>query len=142
VGEALAVVRARRDDRVRNALLLAALLVWLAYTRFFWTLSSAHATLPACPFRTLTGHPCPLCGGTRSYASMWQGDIAAAARYHPLGPLLFVATFVAAGVLAALLASGRTVRLTLAAEQRIYLGAGAVFVVVWLFRLAFLPLPA
>ena len=136
------MVRAGRDDRVRSALLLAVLLVWLAYTRVFWALHASHVVLPACPFLTLTGHPCPLCGGTRSYASMWQGDVAAAARYHPLGPLLFVATFAAAGVLAAFLATGRTLRLTLGAEQRIYLGAGAVFLIVWLFRLAFLPLPA
>jgi hypothetical protein len=142
VGEALALVRADRSDRVRNVVLLAGLLVWLAYTRVFWTLHGAHATLPACPFLTLTGHPCPLCGGTRAFASMWQGDVAAAARYHPLGPVLFVGTIVAVAVLASLLAAGRTIRTSLPAEERLYIGMGAVFVLVWLFRLAFLPLPA
>jgi hypothetical protein len=142
VGAALALVRADRSDRVRNAVLLAGLLLWLAYTRVFWTLRGAHATLPACPFLTLTGHPCPLCGGSRAFASMWQGDIAGAARYHPLGPVLFVGTIVAVAVLAYLLATGRAIRISLPAEERLFIGVGALFVVVWLFRLAFLPLPA
>lgn len=136
------MVRAGRDDRVRNVVLLSVLLVWLLYTRVFWALHTSHVTLPPCPFLTLTGHPCPLCGGTRSYASMWQGDVAAAVRYHPLGPVLFVATLAAAAVLAALLVTGRTIRLRLGVQERLYIAGGAVFVIVWLFRLAFLPLPA
>jgi predicted ABC-type sugar transport system permease subunit len=142
VADAIALVRADRDDRVRNAVLLAGLAAWLVYTRVFWTLRASHATLPACPFLTLTGHPCPLCGGSRSFASMWQGDVVAAARYHPLGPLLFLGTWVAVAVLAYLLATGRSLRISLRAEERLFIGFGALFVVVWLFRLAFLPLPA
>ena len=81
----------RRDGAVMSALLSG----WLGYTAAYPTLHAVHATLPACPFYSLTGHPCPFCGGTRSYAAMWHGDIAAAARYYPLGPLLFVLTFLA-----------------------------------------------
>jgi hypothetical protein len=53
-----------------------------------------------------------------------------------------VGTIVAVAVLASLLAAGRTIRTSLPAEERLYIGMGAVFVLVWLFRLAFLPLPA
>jgi len=37
-----------------------------------------------CPFRTLTGWECPLCGATRLAASLLQGDLAAAFGYNPV----------------------------------------------------------
>lgn len=141
MGRTLALVQAERDDRLRSAVVLAGLLAWLFYTRAFWTLHASHATLPACPFLALTGQPCPFCGGTRAFASMWQGDVVTAVRYHPLGPLLFAGCLVATGVVAALVASGRTLRFDVALEKWVYLVAGAVVLVAWLFRLVFLPLP-
>ena len=84
--------------------------IFLAYSYWFPQLSTLHATLPACPFYSFTGHPCPFCGGTRSFAEMWQGNTSAALRYHPLGPVLFVLSLVVAVAVAALLATGRTVR--------------------------------
>jgi hypothetical protein len=139
----LSVVRAEQADRVRYSLALLALLAWLLYTRVFWSLHSLNATFPSCPFRLLTGQPCPLCGGTRSFAEMWQGDLGGAARYHPLGPALFVLTFAGVAALAVLVLRGRVVRWrpTRQAEQKLYWAGGAVFLVAWLFRLVFLPLP-
>ncbi|NJL01839.1 MAG: DUF2752 domain-containing protein [Spirulinaceae cyanobacterium SM2_1_0] len=43
-----------------------------------------------CPFRALTGIPCPGCGMTRSFLAMSHGDFVGAASYHALGPVLFV----------------------------------------------------
>src|SRR2546422_9733529 len=93
------VVRADREARLRTLALLAGLGAWMAYTRVFWPLKTVHATLPACPFLTLTGHPCPFCGGTRSFAYMWQGNLSHAAALYPLGPLMFVGTLAAVPVL-------------------------------------------
>ena len=139
----LSLVPAEQADRLRYSLALFGLLAWLFYTRVFWTLHSFHTTFPSCPFRLLTGQPCPLCGGTRSFAQMWQGDVVGAARYHPLGPALFVLTFAGAAALAALVLRGRAVRWRPArrAEHRLYWAIGAVFLIAWLYRLAFLPLP-
>jgi hypothetical protein len=39
-----------------------------------------------CPFRLLTGLPCPFCGMTRSLLALGRGDVAASIALHPLGP--------------------------------------------------------
>lgn len=129
----LQVEAGRRNE---SAGLLALLSLWLAYTRFFTALQVAHVSLPACPFYALTGHPCPFCGGTRSYAAMWRGDIAAAFRYHPLGPLLFFATFGAVGYAAWTLASGR--RLSVRVPSAIWVVAGLALSLSWSLKLFWL----
>lgn len=140
----LALARAEAGDRARYAVLLLGLVAWLLYTRVFWTLRGVHATLPPCPFLVLTGHPCPFCGGTRSFAQMWNGDVTGALRYYPLGPAMFVLTLLGVAGLAVLLAGGRVLRWRPARgfEQRVYLAGLAVLLTVWVFRLLFLPLPA
>ena len=65
----VALVRAGTEARLRNATLLAGLVIWLVYTRLLWSLQVSHLTLPACPFLTITGHPCPFCGG---YLLRWN----------------------------------------------------------------------
>ena len=104
----IAMTRAVRADRLRDIGVAGALVMWLAYTRIYWVIQAAHVGLPPCPFYYLTGHPCPFCGGTRSFAYMWQGDIADAVRLYPLGPALFVGTVVGIGGLAGGAISGRT----------------------------------
>lgn len=44
----------------------------------------------ACLFLNLTGVPCPSCGMTRAYISLFRGNITQAFDYHPL----FLAPFV------------------------------------------------
>lgn len=49
------------------------------------------SVVPPCPFRSLTGFDCPFCGGTRATRELFTGDIAGAADYNLLVPLLFLA---------------------------------------------------
>jgi hypothetical protein len=44
-----------------------------------------------CWFRSVFDLDCPFCGMTRSFVALAHGDIAASVRFHPAGPLLFVA---------------------------------------------------
>lgn len=44
-----------------------------------------------CPFRLLTGLPCPGCGLTRSLVCLLHGDLATSVAFHPLGPLVALA---------------------------------------------------
>src|SRR5260370_42247267 len=62
----------------------------------------------SCQCKCLAGHPCPFCGGTRSFAYMWEGDIADAVRLYPLGPALFAGTVLGIGGLAGGLVTRRT----------------------------------
>jgi hypothetical protein len=133
------VVRARPEDRLRNLVLLGTLMVWMLYTRLYAVLHTAHATLPACPFLQITGHPCPFCGGTRSFAYVWNGDFAHAVRLYPLGPALFVATVVAIPVLAGSVLMRRDIRIP-GPLFRVFAAVGvAALALSWALKLTVLP---
>jgi hypothetical protein len=104
----ISITRSLPDQRLRDLGMFGGLALWLVYTRVFWAMHVVHLTLPPCPFYYLTGHPCPFCGGTRSFAYMWQGDMADAVRLYPLGPALFAGTVLGTGGLGVGLVTGRT----------------------------------
>ena len=132
----VALTRAMRADRMRDLGLALGLLTWLLYTRVFWILQAAHLSAPPCPFYYLTGHPCPFCGGTRSFAYMWRGDISDAVRLYPLGPAMFAGSLVAVGGLLAGAASGRTWTPRLSAKQwrLVWIGAGSALLISWALK--------
>jgi hypothetical protein len=41
-----------------------------------------------CPFKMLTGFPCPGCGITKSLVYFYEGDLSKSLHYHILGPFL------------------------------------------------------
>ena len=122
----ISIIRPGPGDRLRDLSMVGGLLLWLAYTRIYWTLQMGHLTFPPCPFYYLTGYPCPFCGGTRSFAYMWQGDIADAVRLYPLGPALFAGTLATVAALATGLVTGRSWTLNLSSMQWRLLAVGAV----------------
>ena len=130
------VTRALPADRRRDLLVAFALVVWLVYTRVYWVLHALHLGAPVCPFYFLTGHPCPFCGGTRSFAYMWGGDLSDAVRLYPLGPALFAGTFGAIGGLVAGAVSGRSLRprLTPAQWRGVLLGTVVTVLISWALK--------
>jgi hypothetical protein len=133
------VVRARPEDRLRNLVLLGTLLVWMLYTKLYGVLHGAHATLPVCPFLQITGHPCPFCGGTRSFAYVWNGDLIHAVRLYPLGPAMFVATAVAIPVLAGSVLMRRDIRVRGALFRVLAVAVVAALAISWALKLSVLP---
>lgn len=57
--------------------------------------------LPSCPFRALTGLPCPTCGSTRAALAFFHLDLGAALAANPLVALAGLG-FVAGGIAAPL----------------------------------------
>lgn len=45
----------------------------------------------SCPVHEIAGVACPFCGMTRSFVALAHGELGAALRFHPAGPLLFSA---------------------------------------------------
>jgi hypothetical protein len=123
------------SQRLRDLGLFAALGLWLVYTRLYWAMHAAHLSMPPCPFYYLTGHPCPFCGGTRSFAYMWEGNIADAVRLYPLGPALFAGTVLGMGGLGAGLVTGRTWSPRLTSGQWRLLTIGGVSAVLFSWAL-------
>ena len=128
------------ESRTTQFRLLAGLSGWLAFTFFFAPIRAAHPQLPTCPFLALTGHPCPFCGGTRSFAATWHGDLPYALHLYPLGPLLFAGTVVTVAALFVLLATGRSLRVTISRNHRIALATmlAVVLLVQWSAKLLWL----
>jgi hypothetical protein len=137
----VAVVRASAEVRLRNVLLLAGLVLWMVYTRVYFTVHAMHLALPQCPFLTITGHPCPFCGGTRSFAYTWNGDVGRAMLLYPLGPLMFLGTAVAIPVLAAAVLTDRDLALRVPEPLRkaVIGSAAGVLALSWLLKLTILP---
>lgn len=60
-----------------------------------------------CPFKMLTGFPCPGCGITKSLVYFYEGDILKSISYHILGPFVIVFCIVTIVVLITELKTGR-----------------------------------
>jgi len=54
-----------------------------------------------CPFKLLTGLPCPGCGITKSIIFLYKGDIVRSLSYHIFGPLVILFCVVSLFVLTA-----------------------------------------
>jgi hypothetical protein len=72
------------------ALLAGSLL--LPLLAFDWVTSPRSLVL--CPFRAVTGIPCPSCGLTRALAHLERGHLAQALKFHPFSPLILVLALV------------------------------------------------
>lgn len=106
----VAVGRATAGDRWLAWTLLGILVPWLVYTRLYFFLHPRHLTFDGGFFMWYLHKPDPFCGGTRTFAWMWRGDLGHAVAVYPLGPLLFVVTIAAVAYAVAVLVGGRALQ--------------------------------
>ena len=72
-----------------------------------------------CPFRAVTGLPCPTCGLTRAAHSLMRGDLGRALAINPFDTLFFlVAVPLFAGLWVANLVGGFAVRFSLSPREQ------------------------
>jgi len=92
-----------------------------------------------CPFRALSGYPCPGCGMTRAFSAIAHGELLNAVIYNPLSPVLFVAALLVWASAAATLLNMHNVREALARLRpstlacHLFMG---VMLIWWVVRLA------
>jgi hypothetical protein len=92
-----------------------------------------------CPFRAMTGYPCPGCGMTRAFSAIAHGEWWRAVRYNPLSPLLFLAAIAIWASAAATLLNWQAARSLLARLRPSTLAANVLLLIVmlwWITRLA------
>ena len=84
--------------RFRKILGIAGALLTLAFP-FYVMLQSANQSIEKeqsmCPFKLLTGFPCPGCGITKSLIFLYKGDLEKSIYYHLFGPFTFLFCLVA-----------------------------------------------
>jgi hypothetical protein len=81
-----------------------------------------------CPFRRVTGLPCPACGLTRSWQAAAHLRVTESIGYHPLGAATLV------GAIAVALDSGKG-KPHLAERRDVQFSAVALWMATWLWRL-------
>lgn len=91
--------------------------------------------IPPCGFHTLTGHPCPSCGGTRMTQELLHGRWLEALRMNPLFAFVLAgfALWFLAGAAARLAGRDFTIDVGAREEKWLWLALLAAFLVNWVY---------
>jgi hypothetical protein len=81
---------ARASSAMRRGLFVLPLTSVVFAVSAAWRVSELPG-LVLCPFRAVTGLPCPGCGMTRAFCSIGHGEFTRAFGYNALAPFVFVA---------------------------------------------------
>ena len=82
------------SDKARNTLILGGGVLSLG---FLWGVSMFFGEMWRCPFKAVTGLPCPGCGGLRAFELLTQGKVAQALWTNPLSVVVMLFFAVSAG---------------------------------------------
>ena len=90
-----------------------------------------------CPFKMVTGFPCPGCGITKSLVYFYQGDLYKSLSYHLLGPFVIAFSLAAIIVLSFELITKRDFFNGIMYNKKLAYGLGFFLVVYHIIRLVF-----
>ena len=93
---------------ISKLLIIAGAVLTLAIPFVLWQENSHIETDQSLsPFKMVTGFPCPGCGITKSFVSIYQGDVVKSFSYHLFGPIAFVLCFILIGILSVEIFTGK-----------------------------------
>ena len=90
-----------------------------------------------CPFKMVTGFPCPGCGITKSLVYFYQGDLYKSLNYHLLGPFVIAFSLATIIVLSFELITKRDFFNGIMYNKKLAYGLGFFLVVYHIIRLVF-----
>jgi hypothetical protein len=90
-----------------------------------------------CPFKMLTGFPCPGCGITKSLVYFYEGDIYKSLSYHILGPFVILSCIFAILLLTTELVSEKEYFNKWLYSRKLAYGLGIFLAVYHIVRLAY-----
>ena len=90
-----------------------------------------------CPFKMVTGFPCPGCGITKSLVYFYQGDLYKSLNYHLLGPFVIAFSLATIIVLSFELITKREFFNGIMYNKKLAYGLGFFLVVYHIIRLVF-----
>ncbi|MFB9064167.1 DUF2752 domain-containing protein [Flavobacterium branchiarum] len=90
-----------------------------------------------CPFKMLTGFPCPGCGITKSLVYFYQGDLYKSVSYHILGPFVIAFCWVTIIVLVTELITKKEYFNTLLYNKKLAYGLGIFLAIYHFIRIIF-----
>ena len=93
---------------------------------------AADKDFTTCPFRLLTGQPCPFCGVTHSLLALGGGHIGESFAFSPIGPLTLAVAGVFLGAAAWAALRSRPLRIPRSSKRTLI----TVVLAVWVVRLA------
>lgn len=90
-----------------------------------------------CPFKMITGFPCPGCGITKSLVYFYEGHFYKSISYHILGPLVIVFCLIAIVLLTTELITKKEYFNAVMYNQKLACSLGVFLIVYHVIRLAF-----
>jgi len=127
-----------RRDLFRLEIPFAAIGIGLIAAAIAFAATSIPTWIPDAPLVRI-GVPSPVTGMTRSFVALASGDLGAALRWHPLGPLVFAAALAAPVVAAVSWVRGGRLALTRVLRHRsLWIAVAVAFTLAWARQLVVL----
>jgi type IV secretory pathway VirB2 component (pilin) len=121
---------------IKKVLIIAGAIITLVVPFFIWQHdANVESAQSLCPFKMATGLPCPGCGITKSFISIYQGDWLKSLSYHLFGPLAFVLSFIVILVLSIEIFSGKKYFRWLVYNKKLAWGLAIVLMIYHFTRL-------
>lgn len=128
----------RKDKRKIYGIIGAVLTLMIPFFLMFFNGDNHLETDQSlCPFKMVTGFPCPGCGITKSLVYFYQGDFYKSISYHLLGPFVIVFSIVSIVILTTELITKKEYFNTFMYNKRLAYGLGVFLVGYHIIRLVF-----